>query len=108
VSNTFDPIDNQSNNEHFQEVLDKALGNPSRRNVLRGGFGLASMFALPMLPGCGGTSTAVNTLPALASSTLMKFTPVAKSLADQIMVPAGYTVKVLHATGDTMKAGVAA
>lgn len=108
MSNSFDPIDNQSNNEHFQEVLDKALSNPSRRNILRGGLGLASMFALPMLPGCGGTTTASNTLPALASSSLMKFTPVAKSLADSILVPAGYTVKMLHATGDTMKTGVAA
>ena len=108
MSNSFDPIDNQSNNEHFQEVLDKALSNPSRRNILRGGLGLASMFALPMLPGCGGVTTAGNTLPALASSTLMKFTPVAKSLADSILVPAGYTVKMLHATGDTMKTGVAA
>jgi secreted PhoX family phosphatase len=104
VSHSFDPIDNTSNNEHFQEVLDKALSNPSRRNILRGGLGLASMFALPMLPGCGGSTNAA--LPALASSTLLKFTPVAKSIADQIMVPAGYTVKVLHATGDTMKPGV--
>ncbi len=108
MSNSFDPIDNQSNNEHFQEVLDKALSNPSRRKILRGGLGLASMFALPMLSGCGGTTTAGNTLPALASSTLMKFTPIAKSLADSILVPAGYTVKMLHATSDTMKTGVAA
>lgn len=103
MSHTFDPIDNTSNNEHFQEVLDKALSNPSRRNILRGGLGLASMFALPMLPGCGGTSSAP--LPALASSTLLKFTPVAKSIADQVWVPAGYTAKVLHATGDTLNAG---
>ena len=109
MSNLYDPIDNQSNNEHFQEVLDKALSNPSRRSILRGGLGLASMFALPMLPGCGGSTTAAagNVLPALASSTLMKFTPVAKSIADQVWVPAGYTVKVLHATGDTLKTGVA-
>ena len=106
MSNTFDPIDNHSNNEHFQEVLDKAL---SRRNVLRGGLGLASLFALPMLPGCGGTATtSVNGLPALASSTLLKFTPVAKSLIDQVSVPAGYTARIMHATGDTMKTGVAA
>jgi secreted PhoX family phosphatase len=37
----------------------------------------------------------------------MKFTPVAKSLADQVWVPAGYTATVMHATGDTMNAGVA-
>jgi len=106
VSDTFEPIVNHSNNEHFQEVLDKAL---SRRNVLRGGLGLASLFALPMLPGCGGTATtSVNGLPALASSTLLKFTPVAKSLIDQVSVPAGYTARIMHATGDTMKTGVAA
>ena len=109
MSHSFDPIDNTSNNEHFQEVLKNALSNPSRRSILRGGLGLASMFALPMLPGCGGSSTAASTgLPALASSSLMKFTPVAKSIADQVWVPAGYTAKVLHATGDTIKAGVTA
>ena len=112
MSHSFDPIDNHSKNEHFQEVLDKALSNPSRRSILRGGFGLASMFALPMLPGCGGqypaSTTSVNGLPLLASSALMKFTPVNKSLLDMVSVPAGYSVKILHATGDTMKTGVAA
>ena len=111
MSNSFDPIDNKSNNEHFQEVLDKAISNPSRRNILRGGLGLASMFALPMLPGCGGggsgATVAANGLPLLGASSLMKFTPVAKSIADQVWVPAGYTARVLHATGDTMKTGVA-
>jgi secreted PhoX family phosphatase len=70
------------------------------------------MFALPMLPGCGGqypaSTTSVNGLPLLASSALMKFTPVNKSLLDMVSVPAGYSVKILHATGDTMKTGVAA
>jgi hypothetical protein len=70
------------------------------------------MFALPMLPGCGGqypaSTTSVNGLPILASSALMKFTPVNKSLLDMVSVPAGYSVKILHATGDTMKTGVAA
>ena len=109
MSHSFDPIDNQSNNQHFQEVLGKALSSPSRRSILRGGLGLASMFALPMLPGCGGSSTAAsNMLPSLASNALLRFTPVAKSIADRVWVPAGYTVKMLHATGDTMKAGVAA
>ena len=113
MSHSFDPIDNQSNNEHFQDVLDKALSDPSRRSILRGGLGLASLFALPMLPGCGGTTPATtssvwNGLPVLANSSLMKFTPVTKSLMDMVSVPAGYSVKVLHATGDTMKTGVAA
>ena len=106
MSHSFDPIDNTSNNEHFQEVLDKGLSSPSRRTILRGGLGLASLFALPMLPGCGGSTSA--SLPLLGASNVMKFTPVAKSLADQIMVPAGYSVKILHATGDTLKAGIPA
>lgn len=106
MSHSFDPIDNTSNNEHFQEVLDKGLSSPSRRTILRGGLGLASLFALPMLPGCGGSTSA--SLPLLGASNVMKFTPVAKSLADQIMVPAGYSVKILHATGDTLKTGIPA
>ena len=107
MSDTFDPIDNHSDNEHFQEVLDKALSSPSRRAVLRGGFGLASMFALPMLPGCADT-TPVNALPALGSNTMMKFGPVAKSIMDLVSVPVGYTARIMHATGDTLKTGVAA
>jgi hypothetical protein len=33
MSHDFDPITNDSNNEHFQEVLSRALDNPSRRSV---------------------------------------------------------------------------
>ncbi len=114
MSHSFDPIDNTSNNEHFQEVLDKALSSPSRRSILRGGLGLASMFALPMLPGCGGSSstvaatTASNVLPALASSTTLAFTAIDKSILDQVVLPTGYTARVLHATGDTLNAAAAA
>ena len=107
MSNLYDPIDNQSNNKHFQEVLDNALSSPSRRTILRGGLGLATMFALPMLPGCGGGGSNVSGVPLLGVSSLMKFTPIAKSTADLVSVPAGYTARVLHATGDTMKTGVA-
>ena len=108
MSHELDPITNDSKNEHFQEVLTRAFENPTRRSILRGGLGLASMFALPMLPGCGGGTTAASNELPLTAVTELKFTTVAKSLADQVWVPAGYTVKVLHATGDTMKTGVAA
>ena len=103
MSHDFDPITNDSNNEHFQEVLDRAFDNPTRRSMLRGGFGLAAMFALPMLPGCG-SGVSGSRLPALAASTTLGFNAVDKSLADSVIVPAGYTVKVLHATGDTLNA----
>ena len=106
MSHNFDPIDNNSKNEHFQDVLERALENPSRRSILRGGVGLASMFALPMLPGCGGASA--SGLPSLASSTTLAFSAVDKSILDQIILPSGYTAKVLHATGDTLNAAAAA
>lgn len=110
MSHEFDPITNDSNNEHFQEVLTRALENPTRRSILRGGLGLASMFALPMLPGCGGSSSASTSptgLPALATSSTLAFTAVSKSILDQVVLPAGYTAKVLHATGDTLNAAAA-
>ena len=95
---------NTSNNPHFQEVLTEALKNPSRRNMLRGGMGLAAMFALPMLPGCGGvTAPSIAELP---GSNLLGFNAVTKSILDQVNVPAGYSVKVLHATGDRLTSNV--
>ena len=107
MSHDFDPINNNSKNEHFQDVLSRALENPSRRSILRGGVGLASMFALPMLPGCGGSSGLAG-LPTLATSSTLAFSAVSKSILDQIVLPAGYTAKVLHATGDTLNAAAAA
>jgi len=95
---------NDSSNPHFQDVLKDALRDPSRRSILRGGLGLASMFALPMLPGCGGaTATAVKDL---SSASVLGFNAVTKSLLDQVIVPVGYTVKVLHATGDRLTSNV--
>lgn len=107
MSHELDPITNDSNNEHFQDVLNRALENPTRRTMLRGGVGLASMFTLPMLPGCGSSASATG-LPALAASSTLAFTAVNKSILDQIVLPAGYTAKVLHATGDTLNAAAAA
>ncbi len=104
MSSNDDQIFNNSSNPHFQDVLKEALKDPSRRNILRGGLGLTAMFALPMLPGCGGVDApSVASLPA---STLLGFNAVTKSILDQVVVPAGYTVKVLHATGDRLNTTV--
>ena len=109
MSHEFDPITNNSNNEHFQEVLNRALENPTRRSILRGGVGLASMFALPMLPGCGaGSGSSAAGLPVLAASSSLAFTAVSKSILDKVVLPTGYTAKVLHATGDTLNTSAAA
>jgi len=98
---------NDSNNPHFQDVLKDALKDPSRRNMLRGGLGLASLFALPMLPGCGG-ATATNAVSALPAGSILGFNAVTKSILDQVVVPSGYTVKVLHATGDRLVSSIPA
>ncbi|MEY4448748.1 MAG: hypothetical protein RLZZ433_1763 [Pseudomonadota bacterium] len=102
-----DVICNTSSNPHFQDVLKEAVKDPSRRNILRGGLGLASMFALPMLPGCGGAAV-TNTLADLPAGSVLGFNAVTKSILDQVVVPAGYTVKILHATGDRLSSSVAA
>jgi secreted PhoX family phosphatase len=113
MSHDFDPITNDSNNEHFQDVLARALGNPSRRSMLKGSAGLAAMLALPMLPGCGGgsdtastgvasTAAGASSIPALPADSTLKFSAVPYSIADQVTVPPGYNVQVLHATGDTL------
>ena len=104
MSSTDDLIFNNSSNPHFQDVLKESLKDPSRRNILRGGFGLASMFALPMLAGCGGVEA--PSLTSLPASTLLGFNAVTKGILDQVVVPAGYSVKVLHATGDRLNTAV--
>jgi hypothetical protein len=76
MSSTDDLIFNNSSNPHFQDVLKESLKDPSRRNILRGGFGLASMFALPMLAGCGGVEA--PSLTSLPASTLLGFNAVIK------------------------------
>ncbi len=101
-----DPICNDSSNEHFQNVLDRALVSPARRNVLRGSVGLSAAAALPLLQACGGDSDPISSVPALAKG--LSFTPVGKSLADQVVVPAGYTVRVVHATGDPLDSSLLA
>jgi uncharacterized protein len=108
-----DDIDcNTSANEHFQDVLKKGLASPQRRMLLRGGLGLAAASTLPMMAACGGGSSAAAAttgLPALGASTItFGFTATSKSLADSVVVPSGYTVKVVHATGDRIDTSVPA
>ena len=91
---------NVSDNEHFDDVLQRGLASPHRRLILKGGFGLASVATLPMLAACGGGSDSGTPLP--ASSSALPFPATAKSLADAVVVPPGYTVSVLHATGDRL------
>ena len=90
---------NTSPNPSFNDVLDARL---SRRNVLRVSMGTAGAALLGSLPlgACGGGSDA-----AVASGELkLSFPAVAKSLADTVAVPTGYTATVLYALGDPLSA----
>jgi len=102
---------NTSNNEQMQDVLDRAIQSPARRQIFRGGLGLAAAASLPMLPACGGDSSDEN-LPAptraAASPKSLSFPAVGKSLADQVIVPDGYVVTVVHAGGDPLDSNLSA
>ena len=92
---------NPTDNRHFQDVIREVLASPSRRNLLRGGLGLAG---LAMLPGCASLATGGSSGPVKA----LGFPATAKSLADDVILPPGYRYAVIHATGDSLDPKVAA
>ncbi|MEW7848602.1 PhoX family phosphatase [Massilia aurea] len=112
-----DDIDlNTSPNEQFSTVMNARL---SRRNMLRGGAATAATALLSTfgLTACGGSDDdpvattpppTGNTPPPAPVEKLLGFTAVGKSLADTVIVPAGYTASVLYALGDPLAAGTAA
>ena len=95
---------NTSANPTFDAVLDARL---SRRGLLRGGVGSVGTAVLAGfgVTACGGSDDPVVQPP--AAPQLLGFGAVPKSLADNVLVPAGYTASVLFALGDPMAAGVA-
>jgi secreted PhoX family phosphatase len=97
-----DEIDhNNSDNETFQTVLQARL---ARRSILRGAIGsaAAAVFGGITLSACGGGDDDEET--PLKPLEKLGFTAVAKSLADQVVVPAGYTASVIYALGDPLTA----
>jgi secreted PhoX family phosphatase len=89
-----DAIHNTSGNPHFQDIIASTLQNPSRRNLIRGGLGLAALSTVPFLAACGGGEE--------EGGKGLGFDSVGKSLLDEVLLPAGYTYQVLHATGDRL------
>ncbi len=95
---------NTSGNADFQSVLEARL---SRRSVLRGGVGTAATAVLGGwgLAACGGSDDdEVAAAPPPAPITTLAFAPVAKSLADAVSVPVGYTATPIYALGDPLTA----
>ena len=85
---------NESNNPTLESMVNARL---SRREMLVGGLGAAAAFTA----GSAGllASAEAKALPAGFS---LSFNPVAKSLADVVSVPAGYSVTVLTPTGEAL------
>ncbi|MBT9476440.1 alkaline phosphatase PhoX, partial [Polaromonas sp.] len=106
-----DENSNTSDNPSFDSVLQARL---SRRGLLRGSVGSAGTTLLGglALAGCGGGSDALAVVPtptpAVATETLLSFAAVAKTMADTVTVPAGYTASVLYALGDPLTAATPA
>lgn len=95
---------NPSANISFESILRARL---SRRVLLRGGSGVvAGTFLGTSLSACGDDSTPAPA-PIPERKLSLNFSPVAKSLADVVSVPAGYTASVLFRLGDSMSASVA-
>jgi secreted PhoX family phosphatase len=95
-----DSISNPSNNETFQEVL---AARVSRRSFIGGGLAAASAISM------GGISSLLQAMPARGGhgKTLLGFKSVPVSSADTVIVPQGYTAKVLIAWGDPVSKGPA-
>jgi len=101
---------NQSANPSFDAVLSARL---SRRGLLRGSVGTVGTAVLGgvALTACGGGDTVVTPVdptPVAPAETLLGFDAVAKSLADAVVVPAGYTTSVIYALGDPLTAATPA
>ncbi|MGM9427088.1 PhoX family protein [Hydrogenophaga sp. MI9] len=95
-----DENSNTSDNPAFDQILQSRL---SRRGLLRGAGLAGAVAGTSALTACattgGGSATHMDRLG---------FKPVAKSLADTVVVPEGYTAQVIYALGDPLAAGVPA
>src|SRR5690606_39795224 len=99
---------NESGNTSFDTVL---RGFMSRRKVLRGGVGTAATLLLTGgLAGCDDddTQTAPPPAPPPQKTLSLNFNAVPHSLADTLVVPTGYTARVLYAFGDPLSASTPA
>ena len=106
-----DEDSNTSSNPSFSGVLESRL---SRRGLLRGSvasLGTAVLGGAALTACGGGSSSPTPVVPAPVPAPvapLLGFGAVAKSLADTVSVPVGYTASVIYALGDPITASAAA
>ncbi len=108
-----DDSTNPAANDHLNAVIARAVAaQPSRRRMLMGGFGIATVPFLAGMSGCGGGSDAVASpavapLPPVVTPTperMLGFKGVSTSMTDKIVVPEGYTAQALLPWGDPINA----
>jgi uncharacterized protein len=96
-----DESHNTSDNPPFEAIL-KARMN--RRTLLKGGFATA---ATTLLGGALSGGNAFAATPIAVAAFSLGFAAVAKSTADVLTVPTGYTARVLYRLGDPINGSVA-
>ena len=103
---------NDSPNEHLDTVFARRT---SRRDVLKGFTALgAALGSAPLLSACGkddstsadATPSAFEPMPLPAAPPALGFAPVAKSLADALIVPPGYVAQAIYRLGDPINTSV--
>src|SRR5687767_5386427 len=97
---------NPSANPTLAEVVEERLENPARRGLFQGialtaALGFIGSTALPRLVAAQGALQAAAPAGAKRPAAL-GFRPVAKGLADAVIVPEGYTARPLFRLGDPM------
>ena len=103
-----DVVTNTSSNPHLLEIAEARF---TRRQTLFGGFSAttAALFGGLSLAGCDDDNDpSTPPAPEPIPTPKLSFVPVAKSTADVLTVPDGYTARALYALGDPIKDGIAA
>jgi secreted PhoX family phosphatase len=101
-NDTFNNEDsNSTNNPHIDQIMAARL---NRRSLLLGSISAAatSLCGTSALAAAGQAATGAGTVALRAPVNSLGFTAVAKSLADKVVVPAGYDVQIIYALGDPL------
>ncbi|MBP8306057.1 MAG: PhoX family phosphatase [Burkholderiaceae bacterium] len=95
-----DGVVNTSGNRHLNDLVDAAAAqSPARRDLLKSGFGLASLSFLGLgTAACGSDGDSTPVADPLKG--VISFKAVGASSADTFVVPEGYTAQVLYRWGD--------